>query len=58
MISKILSLVFVGLFVGRLLFRPQLKALGKWFDGLVNAMLIAIGIAVVIQFFVWYTGQH
>lgn len=30
-------------------FRPQLKALGRWLDGFVNAMLIAIAVAYAVQ---------
>jgi hypothetical protein len=38
------------------LFRPQLKALGKWLDGAVNAMLIAICVAWTIQIVIWLTS--
>jgi hypothetical protein len=49
MLTKLLALAFVLLLVGRLLFRPQLRALGKWLDGLVNAMLIAIVVVYAAQ---------
>lgn len=41
--------MFVALVVGKLLFRPQLKTLGRWLDGVVNALLIAIAIAYTLQ---------
>ena len=48
-INKLLALAFVALVLGKLLFRPQLKAVGRWLDGAVNAMLIAIAIAYSLQ---------
>jgi len=43
-LQKLLALIFVGVFVAKLLFRPQLRALGKWLDRLVNYILVAIAI--------------
>jgi hypothetical protein len=56
MLSKLLAASFVGLFVAKLLFRPRLRALGRWFDGAINAMLIAIGCAYAIHLVIWLTG--
>jgi hypothetical protein len=52
-----LAIVFVGLVVGKLLFRPQLKMLGRWLDGVVNAFLIAILIAYMIQAAIFLTSH-
>ena len=57
MLNKVLALAFVGLVLGKLFFRPQFKAIGKWFDGLVNAFLIAIAIAYLIQLFVFLSSH-
>lgn len=48
-INRALALAFIALLLGKLLFRPQLAALGRWLDGVVNAMLIAIGLAYTVQ---------
>ena len=48
-INRALAFAFLALLVGKLLFRPQLAAVGRWLDGLVNAMLIAIGLAYTVQ---------
>ena len=57
MLGKLLSVVFIGLVLGKLFFRPQLKALGKWFDGVINAFLIAIAIAYLIQLFIYLSSR-
>lgn len=57
MLNKVLAIAFVGLVLGKLFFRPQLRALGKWFDGVINAFLIAIVIAYSIQLFI-YLSSH
>jgi hypothetical protein len=49
LINRILAFAFVALILGKLFFRPQLKALGRWLDGVVNAMLIAIVLAYAVQ---------
>lgn len=48
-INRVLALAFLALLVGKLFFRPQLKAFGRWLDGLTNAMLIAILLAYAVQ---------
>ncbi len=57
MLIKVLVVVFVLLIAGKLLFRPQLRAFGKWFDGLINAMLIALGLTAVIQLVVYCANR-
>ena len=57
MLLKLLAVLFVLLIAGKLIFRPQLRAFGKWFDGLINAMLIALGITVVIQIIVYCANR-
>jgi hypothetical protein len=49
LLSKILAVCFVLLLLGKLFFKPQLAAVKKWFDGVINAMLIAIVIVYLIQ---------
>lgn len=56
MLNEILAACFVLLVLGKLFFRPQLLAVKKWFDGVVNAMLIAIVIAYGIQLALWLTS--
>ena len=56
MLNKILAASFVLLILGKMFFRPQLSAVKKWFDGVVNAMLIAIGIAYSIQLLLWLSS--
>ena len=56
MLNKILGLVFVGLLVGKVIFKPQLRHVKKWFDGVVNAMLIAIAIVYSLQLALWLTS--
>jgi hypothetical protein len=55
-INKLLAAAFVMLVLGRLFFRPQLYSLRRWFDGVVNAMLIAIVLTYGVQLIVWLTG--
>ena len=55
--SKVLTIAFVGLVLGKLFFKPQLKSLGKWFDGVINAFLIAIAIAYLIQLFIYLSSR-
>lgn len=57
MLNKVLAIAFVGLVLGKLFFRPQLRALGKWFDGVINAFLIAIVIAYSIQLFIYLSSR-
>ncbi len=57
MLNKLLSVAFIGLVLGKLFFRPQLKALGKWLDGVVNAFLIAIVIAYLLQLLIFLTSR-
>ncbi|MEZ4222333.1 MAG: hypothetical protein R3B13_15455 [Polyangiaceae bacterium] len=53
MISKLLAFAFVLLFVGKMFFKPQLRAFGKWLDGAVNAMLVAIALVWGIQLVIY-----
>lgn len=57
MLNKVLAIAFVGLILGKLFFRPQLRALGRWFDGIINAFLIAILIAYLLQLLI-YLSSH
>lgn len=52
-ISKLLAFAFVLLFVGKMFFKPQLRAFGKWLDGAVNAMLVAIALVWGIQLVIY-----
>ena len=54
---KILAVAFVLLVAGKLFFRPQLRAFGKWFDGAINAMLIAIAVGCSIQLVVYLANR-
>jgi hypothetical protein len=54
-INKLLAIVFLGLIVGKLLFRTQLRMLARWLDGVVNAFLVAILIAYLIQAVIFFT---
>ncbi|HEX9619771.1 MAG TPA: hypothetical protein VF989_06535 [Polyangiaceae bacterium] len=56
MLSKLLVISFLGLLVTRLLFFRQLRAFGKWFEGFINALLIAIALAYALQLVLWLTG--
>lgn len=56
MLNKVLTICFILLFVGKMLFRPQFSAVRKWFDGVINAMLIAIAIAYAIQVVLWLSS--
>lgn len=55
MLNKILIASFILLFLGKMFFRPQLLAVKKWFDGVINAMLIAIAIVYTVQLALWLT---
>ncbi len=55
-LSKLLALGFVLLLVSKLFFRPRFGAMKKWFDGVINAMLIAIVIAYALQLVIWLTA--
>ena len=57
MLIKLLALAFVFLLVGKLLFRPQLRALGKWLDGVVNAMLIAIVVVYALHLVIYLSAR-
>lgn len=56
MLSKLLAFAFIILIVMKLVFRPQFSALRRWFDGVVNAMLIAIALAYCVQLVVLLSG--
>ena len=56
MLNKILAASFLLLFVGKIFFKPQFGALKKWFDGVVNAMLIAIALVYSLQLLMWLTS--
>jgi hypothetical protein len=55
-LNKLLALAFVVLLLGKLFFKPQLRSLGRWLDGVVNAMLIAISVAYALQIVIWVTS--
>ena len=57
MINKLLAFVFVGLVVGKLFFKPRFRLLGRWLDGVVNAFLIAIAIAYLVQAAIFFTSH-
>ena len=54
--NKLLAIGFVLLLLGKLFFRPQLASVKKWFDGLINAMLIAIALAYSLQIALWLSS--
>jgi hypothetical protein len=56
-LSKLLALAFIVVAIGKLFFRPQLKAVGRWLDGVVNAALIAIALVYAIQLVIFLTAQ-
>lgn len=56
MLSKLLVIFFVGLLAARLFFFRRLRAFGRWFEGFINAVLIAIAIAYALQLVLWLTG--
>lgn len=56
MLNKILIALFLFLFLGKMFFRPQLLAVKKWFDGVINAMLIAIAIVYTVQLALWLSS--
>jgi len=51
---KLLLLLFVALFIGRLLFAKKLKELGKLADHTLNMCLIAIAIYLGLQALIFY----
>ncbi|HMR75660.1 MAG TPA: hypothetical protein PKD61_11115 [Polyangiaceae bacterium] len=57
MLLKVLAIAFVLLIAGKLLFKPQLRAFGKWFDGLVNAVLIALAVSSALQLIVYCANR-
>jgi hypothetical protein len=52
-IGRILILAFLLLLVGKIFFPPQLAALKRWFDGAVNAMLLAIALVYLVHIAMW-----
>ena len=54
MLLKILLLVFVALFIGRLLFAKKLKELGQAADRTLNLFLIAIAVYLLLQAVLFY----
>ena len=48
-LSKITLLLLLALFVGRVLFRKQMRELGKRFDSFINTVILAIAISYTIQ---------
>lgn len=56
-LNKLLAIAFVVLILGKLFFRPQLGALKRWFDGVVNAMLIAIALVYALQLVLYLTAS-
>lgn len=57
MVSKLLALGVLVFIVLKLAVYPQFKNLGKWLNGVVNALLIAIGVAWSIQLLIWLTSR-
>jgi len=49
MFTKILALVLVGLVVGRVLFRPRLRELGRWFNRFVDVSLVVLAVVYGAQ---------
>lgn len=54
MLLKILLVLFVALFFGRLLFAKKFKELGKAADRTLNLFLISIAIYLALQAVVFY----
>jgi len=54
MILKILLLIFVALFIGRLLFAKKMKELGKVADRTLNLFLLSIAIYLGLQAVLFY----
>jgi hypothetical protein len=46
-------LVLALLIVGKIWYRPQLAAMKLWFDGLINATIIAIAVVYLVQGLLW-----
>jgi len=57
-LGKVLAFAFVGLVLGKLFFRRQLRAFGKWLDGIVNAFIVAIAIAYSIQLVIYLVTRR
>ncbi len=55
MLNKLLALAFIGLLLGKVFFKPQLRAFARWFDGVINAFIIAIAIVYTVQIILWLT---
>jgi hypothetical protein len=46
---KLIAMVFVGVSVGRILFKPQMAGLGLWLSRVVDTTLIVIAVVLVVQ---------
>jgi len=57
-LGKVLALAFVSLVLGKLFFRRQLKAFGRWLDGIVNAFIVAIAVAYSIQLVIYLVTRR
>lgn len=56
MASRLLLALFAFLLLGKLFFRPQLAQVKIWFDGLINALLIAIALVYSLQLVLWLSS--
>ena len=56
MLQKILAISFLVLFIGRVLFRPQLKQLGTQIETFANFLVVAIAISYGVQLILLLTG--
>jgi len=45
--------VLALLLIGKMWYRPQLAAVKLWFDGLINATIIAIVVVYLVQGLLW-----
>ncbi|MDX2053820.1 MAG: hypothetical protein SFV15_15575 [Polyangiaceae bacterium] len=54
MLAKLLAGAFGLIFVGKMFFKPQLKAVGRWLEAAVNAMLIAIALVWTVQLLLYF----
>jgi len=52
--GRLLVIAFLLLLVGKVFYRPQLAAIKKWFDGVINAMLIAIALVYFVHMSIWF----
>ncbi|HXS16266.1 MAG TPA: hypothetical protein VN764_03705 [Polyangiaceae bacterium] len=53
MTARVVVAVLILLLVGRIWYRPQLAAVKLWFDGVVNAIIIAIVVVYLVQGVLW-----